>query len=185
MARSGRLRSGAAAKLKRWRKGHSSDCNPETRQHRLAARSRFCSRPTGEGRERAWGGVPVRAGASVRAARCLCQALSGGGCRAAGVLRDEPLGPRPPRAGAGGSGAADPELQPGEAVAANRGAERSPQRSECVLLTFTAGAVGTKRDTACSRACHPAVAVPAGAGAVPAAGPPVGSWQQRFGLPKA
>ncbi|NXP55860.1 RRP12 protein, partial [Heliornis fulica] len=40
-----RLRSGAAAKLKRWRKGHSSDCNPETRQHRLAARSRFCSRP--------------------------------------------------------------------------------------------------------------------------------------------
>ncbi|KAL2302898.1 hypothetical protein Nmel_010351 [Mimus melanotis] len=46
MARSGRLRSGAAAKLKRWRKGHSSDSNPETRQHRLAARSRFCSRPT-------------------------------------------------------------------------------------------------------------------------------------------
>ncbi|KAM6090723.1 LOW QUALITY PROTEIN: RRP12-like protein [Theristicus caerulescens] len=45
MARSGRLRSGAAGKLKRWRKGHSSDCNPETRQHRLAARSRFCSRP--------------------------------------------------------------------------------------------------------------------------------------------
>ncbi|KAM9232142.1 RRP12-like protein [Leptosomus discolor] len=45
MARSGRLRSGAAAKLKRWRKGHSSDCNPETRQHRLAARNRFCSRP--------------------------------------------------------------------------------------------------------------------------------------------
>lgn len=45
MARSGRLRSGAAAKLKRWRKGHSSDSNPETRQHRLAARSRFCSRP--------------------------------------------------------------------------------------------------------------------------------------------
>ncbi|NWI52355.1 RRP12 protein, partial [Calyptomena viridis] len=41
----GRLRSGAAAKLKRWRKGHSSDSNPETRQHRLAARSRFCSRP--------------------------------------------------------------------------------------------------------------------------------------------
>ncbi|RMC11481.1 hypothetical protein DUI87_11600 [Hirundo rustica rustica] len=45
MARSGRLRSGAAAKLKRWRKGHSSDSNPESRQHRLAARSRFCSRP--------------------------------------------------------------------------------------------------------------------------------------------
>ncbi|NWS15148.1 RRP12 protein, partial [Pachyramphus minor] len=41
----GRLRSGASAKLKRWRKGHSSDCNPETRQHRLAARSRFCGRP--------------------------------------------------------------------------------------------------------------------------------------------
>uniref|UniRef100_A0A8B9S599 Ribosomal RNA processing 12 homolog n=1 Tax=Apteryx owenii TaxID=8824 RepID=A0A8B9S599_APTOW len=45
MARCGRLRSGAAAKLKRWRKGHSSDCNPETRRHRLAARSRFYSRP--------------------------------------------------------------------------------------------------------------------------------------------
>uniref|UniRef100_A0A8C4U339 Ribosomal RNA processing 12 homolog n=1 Tax=Falco tinnunculus TaxID=100819 RepID=A0A8C4U339_FALTI len=45
MARGGRLRSGAAAKLKRWRKGHSSDCNPETRRHRLAARSRFFSRP--------------------------------------------------------------------------------------------------------------------------------------------
>ncbi|NXW17063.1 RRP12 protein, partial [Circaetus pectoralis] len=44
----GRLRSGAGAKLKRWRKGHSSDCNPETRQHRLAARSRFCSRPAAE-----------------------------------------------------------------------------------------------------------------------------------------
>lgn len=52
MARSGRLRSGAAAKLKRWRKGHSSDSNPETRQHRLAARSRFCSRPAGKGRGR-------------------------------------------------------------------------------------------------------------------------------------
>ncbi|PKU31139.1 rrp12- hypothetical protein [Limosa lapponica baueri] len=51
MARSGRLRSGAAAKLKRWRKGHSSDCNPETRQHRLAARSRFYSRPAGESGE--------------------------------------------------------------------------------------------------------------------------------------
>lgn len=58
MARSGRLRSGAAAKLKRWRKGHSSDCNPETRQHRLAARSRFCSRPAGERRERAGGQRP-------------------------------------------------------------------------------------------------------------------------------
>ncbi|NWX87944.1 RRP12 protein, partial [Nothoprocta pentlandii] len=44
----GRLRSGAAAKLKRWRKGHSSDCNPESRQHRLAARSRFYSRPAGK-----------------------------------------------------------------------------------------------------------------------------------------
>lgn len=64
MARSGRLRSGAAAKLKRWRKGHSSDCNPETRQHRLAARSRFCSRPAGESRGRAGGQRPaVRAGA--------------------------------------------------------------------------------------------------------------------------
>lgn len=48
MARCGRLRAGTAAKLRRWRKGHSSDCNPETRRHRLAARSRFYSRPTGE-----------------------------------------------------------------------------------------------------------------------------------------
>ncbi|XP_031453460.1 RRP12-like protein [Phasianus colchicus] len=45
MARCGRLRAGTAAKLRRWRKGHSSDCNPETRRHRLAARSRFYSRP--------------------------------------------------------------------------------------------------------------------------------------------
>ncbi|NXC39665.1 RRP12 protein, partial [Penelope pileata] len=40
-----RLRAGTATKLRRWRKGHSSDCNPESRQHRLAARSRFFSRP--------------------------------------------------------------------------------------------------------------------------------------------
>lgn len=62
MARSGRLRSGAAAKLKRWRKGHSSDCNPETRQHRLAARSRFYSRPAGEGREAPAAGRGLRCG---------------------------------------------------------------------------------------------------------------------------
>uniref|UniRef100_A0A8B9UI50 Ribosomal RNA processing 12 homolog n=1 Tax=Anas zonorhyncha TaxID=75864 RepID=A0A8B9UI50_9AVES len=61
MARCGRLRPGAAAKLRRWRKGHSSDCNPDTRRHRLAARSRFCSRPDGESghrggnRHRDWG----------------------------------------------------------------------------------------------------------------------------------
>lgn len=41
MGRSGKLRSGSAAKLKRWRKGHSSDSNPEGRRHRLAARGRL------------------------------------------------------------------------------------------------------------------------------------------------
>ncbi|XP_065263803.1 RRP12-like protein isoform X2 [Emys orbicularis] len=45
MGKAGRLRSGAARKLQRWRKGHSSDSNPESRRHRLAARSRFFSRP--------------------------------------------------------------------------------------------------------------------------------------------
>ncbi|XP_028916752.1 RRP12-like protein [Ornithorhynchus anatinus] len=44
MGRSGKLGSGQAAKLKRWKKGHSSDSNPESRQHRQAARSRFFSR---------------------------------------------------------------------------------------------------------------------------------------------
>ncbi|CAM4584797.1 unnamed protein product [Lepidochelys olivacea] len=45
MGKAGRLRSGAARKLRRWQKGHSSDSNPESRRHRLAARSRFFSRP--------------------------------------------------------------------------------------------------------------------------------------------
>ncbi|XP_051504404.1 RRP12-like protein [Myxocyprinus asiaticus] len=46
MVKSGKLRSGAAQKLKRWKKGHSSDSNPETSRYRKAARSRFFSRPT-------------------------------------------------------------------------------------------------------------------------------------------
>ncbi|MEE6486153.1 hypothetical protein FKM82_014528 [Ascaphus truei] len=44
MGKSGKLRSGAAGKVKRWKKGHSSDSNPVIRQHREAARSRFFSR---------------------------------------------------------------------------------------------------------------------------------------------
>ncbi|XP_068923227.1 RRP12-like protein [Petaurus breviceps papuanus] len=46
MGRSGKLPSGASTKLKRWKKGHSSDSNPEGRRHRQAARSRFFSRPS-------------------------------------------------------------------------------------------------------------------------------------------
>ncbi|XP_064418948.1 RRP12-like protein [Latimeria chalumnae] len=46
MVRSGKLRSGTAQKLKRWKKGRSSDSNPESRRHRQAARSRFFSRPS-------------------------------------------------------------------------------------------------------------------------------------------
>ncbi|XP_070609003.1 RRP12-like protein [Erythrolamprus reginae] len=41
MGRSGKLRSGTAGKLKRWRKGHSSDSNPEGRRYRQAARGRL------------------------------------------------------------------------------------------------------------------------------------------------
>ncbi|XP_075391105.1 RRP12-like protein [Tenrec ecaudatus] len=48
MGRSGKLRSGVSAKLKRWKKGHSSDSNPATCQHRQAARSRFFSQPSGK-----------------------------------------------------------------------------------------------------------------------------------------
>ncbi|XP_012590444.1 PREDICTED: RRP12-like protein [Condylura cristata] len=47
MGRSGKLPSGVSAKLKRWKKGHSSDSNPPTCHHRQAARSRFFSRPSG------------------------------------------------------------------------------------------------------------------------------------------
>ncbi|XP_045217232.2 RRP12-like protein isoform X2 [Macaca fascicularis] len=47
MGRSGRLPSGVSAKLKRWKKGHSSDSNPAICRHRQAARSRFFSRPSG------------------------------------------------------------------------------------------------------------------------------------------
>ncbi|CAH6957346.1 RRP12-like protein [Phodopus roborovskii] len=48
MGRSGKLPSGVSAKLKRWKKGHSSDSNPVTCRHRQAARSRFFSRPSGK-----------------------------------------------------------------------------------------------------------------------------------------
>ncbi|KAM4852776.1 RRP12-like protein isoform 2-T2 [Thomomys bottae] len=48
MGRSGKLPSGVSAKLKRWKKGHSSDSNPSISRHRQAARSRFFSRPSGK-----------------------------------------------------------------------------------------------------------------------------------------
>lgn len=48
MVKSGKLRSGTGSKLKRWKKGHSSDSNPQTSRFRQAAKSRFFSRPTGE-----------------------------------------------------------------------------------------------------------------------------------------
>uniref|UniRef100_A0A8C0DI43 Ribosomal RNA processing 12 homolog n=1 Tax=Balaenoptera musculus TaxID=9771 RepID=A0A8C0DI43_BALMU len=48
MGRSGKLPSGVSAKLKRWKKGHSSDSNPAISRHRQAARSRFFSRPSGK-----------------------------------------------------------------------------------------------------------------------------------------
>ncbi|KAG8551238.1 hypothetical protein GDO81_004020 [Engystomops pustulosus] len=46
MGKTGKLRSGTAGKVKRWKKGHSSDSNPEVKRHREAARSRFFSRPS-------------------------------------------------------------------------------------------------------------------------------------------
>ncbi|XP_017897018.1 PREDICTED: RRP12-like protein isoform X1 [Capra hircus] len=48
MGRSGKLPSGVSAKLKRWKKGHSSDSNPVICRQRQAARSRFFSRPSGK-----------------------------------------------------------------------------------------------------------------------------------------
>ncbi|XP_006831264.1 PREDICTED: RRP12-like protein isoform X3 [Chrysochloris asiatica] len=48
MGRSGKLPSGVSAKLKRWKKGHSSDSNPAICRHRQAARSRFFSCPSGK-----------------------------------------------------------------------------------------------------------------------------------------
>ncbi|XP_069574022.1 RRP12-like protein [Brachyistius frenatus] len=48
MVKSGKLRSGTGSKLKRWKKGHSSDSNPQTSRFRQAAKSRFFSRPTGK-----------------------------------------------------------------------------------------------------------------------------------------
>ncbi|XP_059803243.1 RRP12-like protein [Hypanus sabinus] len=46
MVRCGRLRSGVKQKLNRWKKGHSSESNPQTHRFREAARSRFFSRPS-------------------------------------------------------------------------------------------------------------------------------------------
>uniref|UniRef100_A0A3B4B912 Uncharacterized protein n=1 Tax=Periophthalmus magnuspinnatus TaxID=409849 RepID=A0A3B4B912_9GOBI len=46
MVKSGKLRSGTASKLKRWKKGHSSDSNPQASRFRQAAKSRFFSRPS-------------------------------------------------------------------------------------------------------------------------------------------
>ncbi|CAK6979026.1 RRP12-like protein [Scomber scombrus] len=46
MVKSGKLKSGTGSKLKRWKKGHSSDSNPQTSRFRQAAKSRFFSRPT-------------------------------------------------------------------------------------------------------------------------------------------
>ncbi|XP_067276745.1 RRP12-like protein [Pseudorasbora parva] len=46
MVKSGKLRSGAGQKTRRWKKGHSSDSNPETSRYRKAARSRYFSRPS-------------------------------------------------------------------------------------------------------------------------------------------
>ncbi|KAM6997818.1 RRP12-like protein [Tautogolabrus adspersus] len=46
MVKSGKLRSGTGSKLKRWKKGHSSDSNPQTSRFRQAAKSRYFSRPS-------------------------------------------------------------------------------------------------------------------------------------------
>lgn len=48
MVKSGKLRSGTGSKLKRWKKGHSSDSNPQSSRFRQAAKSRFFSQPTGK-----------------------------------------------------------------------------------------------------------------------------------------
>ncbi|CAL9687917.1 unnamed protein product [Knipowitschia caucasica] len=48
MVKSGKLRSGTGSKLKRWKKGHSSDSNPQTSRFRQAAKSRFFSSPSGK-----------------------------------------------------------------------------------------------------------------------------------------
>ncbi|XDV50459.1 hypothetical protein PO909_019515 [Leuciscus waleckii] len=46
MVKSGKLRSGAAQKVRRWKKGHSSDSNPVSCRYREAAKSRYFSRPS-------------------------------------------------------------------------------------------------------------------------------------------
>ncbi|KAL0965920.1 hypothetical protein UPYG_G00287910 [Umbra pygmaea] len=48
MVKSGKLKSGASSKLKRWKKGHSSDSNPQTSRFRQAAKSRFFSCSSGK-----------------------------------------------------------------------------------------------------------------------------------------
>uniref|UniRef100_A0A1A8HJ42 Ribosomal RNA processing 12 homolog n=1 Tax=Nothobranchius korthausae TaxID=1143690 RepID=A0A1A8HJ42_9TELE len=48
MVKSGKLRSGTGSKLKRWKKGHSSDSNPQSNRFRQAAKCRFFSRPSGK-----------------------------------------------------------------------------------------------------------------------------------------
>uniref|UniRef100_UPI00398F0076 RRP12-like protein n=1 Tax=Pristiophorus japonicus TaxID=55135 RepID=UPI00398F0076 len=48
MVRAGRLRAGQKQNVNRWRKGHSSESNPESRRHREAARSRFFSKAPGK-----------------------------------------------------------------------------------------------------------------------------------------
>lgn len=48
MGKTGKLRSGTVGKVKRWKKGHSSESNPQAKRHREAARSRFFSRPSGK-----------------------------------------------------------------------------------------------------------------------------------------
>ena len=35
-------------KKKRWKKGHSSDSNPEAKKHRIAAKNRFFNRNEGK-----------------------------------------------------------------------------------------------------------------------------------------
>ncbi|XP_062319179.1 RRP12-like protein [Osmerus eperlanus] len=45
MVKSGKLRSGVGSKLKRWKKGHSSDSNPQTSRFRQAAKGRYFSSP--------------------------------------------------------------------------------------------------------------------------------------------
>lgn len=71
MVKSGKLRSGTGSKLKRWKKGHSSDSNPQTSRFRQAAKSRYFSRPSGKSYAR---GSVARATLSLFTA-CLLKRL--------------------------------------------------------------------------------------------------------------